>query len=93
MPVLPLGQAIGRWGNFFNVEAYGYETDSILRMGITENGKYMEVHPTFLYESVLNILIFLLVFLLRKKRKFKGELILLLISRLFLFYEIMRTKP
>ena len=39
--VLPLGQAIGRWGNFFNVEAYGSITGSIFRMGIIENGNYI----------------------------------------------------
>ena len=52
VPYLALGQAIGRWGNFFNVEAYGGITSHFLRMGIIENGIYMEVHPTFLYESI-----------------------------------------
>lgn len=93
-PMLPLGQAIGRWGNFFNVEAYGYETDSFLRMGITQNGTYMEVHPTFLYESVLNFLIFILLFCLRKKRKFKGQMVciyLLLYGIVRFFVEGLRT--
>ena len=49
-PGLVLGQAIGRWGNFINVEAYGIETNLPWRMGIYEMGKYLEVHPTFLYE-------------------------------------------
>ena len=71
---LPLGQAIGRWGNFFNVEAYGCITDSIFRMGIIKNGNYIEVHPTFLYESICCFLIYVFLFLNRKKEgKFKGE--------------------
>ena len=72
--VLPLGQAIGRWGNFFNVEAFGSETDSILRMGIYNNDYYTEVHPTFLYESLLCFMIFVFLYLYRnKEHKFKGE--------------------
>ena len=52
-PFIPLAQSIGRWGNFFNKEAYITETSSILRMGIyNEYGKYIQVHPTFLYESI-----------------------------------------
>ena len=71
---LILGQAIGRWGNFMNAEAHGGETDSFLRMGITEYGKYMEVHPTFLYESLWNIVGFvILLVIFRKYRKFSGE--------------------
>ena len=46
-PCLALGQCIGRWGNFFNVEAHGEVTKSLFRMGIIENGNYIEVHPTF----------------------------------------------
>ncbi len=75
VPYLALGQAIGRWGNFFNVEAHGIETNSILRMGIIENGKYIEVHPTFLYESISCFLIFIILYLLRNKRKYKGQMI------------------
>ena len=74
VPYLALGQAIGRWGNFFNVEAHGSETTSIFRMGIIENGKYIEVHPTFLYESICNLIIFLILYLLRNKRKYKGQI-------------------
>lgn len=71
---LILGQAIGRWGNFMNAEAHGGETDNFLRMGITEYGKYMEVHPTFLYESLWNIVGFvILLVIFRKYRKFSGE--------------------
>lgn len=43
VPYLALGQSIGRWENFFNVEAHGGETTSILRMGIIENAQYIEV--------------------------------------------------
>ena len=52
-PALALGQAIGRWGNFANIEAYGVETTLPWRMGIYEANKYVEVHPTFLYESIV----------------------------------------
>ena len=73
-PYLALGQCIGRWGNFFNMEAHGTETTSLFRMGIMENGKYIQVHPTFLYESVCTFGIFLLLFLMRNKRKYSGQL-------------------
>ncbi len=72
---LILGQAIGRWGNFMNAEAHGTETQSFLRMGITEGGRYIEVHPTFLYESVWNIIGFvILLVIFRKYRKFSGQI-------------------
>ena len=74
VPYLALGQAIGRWGNFFNAEAHGTETTNIFRMGIIENGRYIEVHPTFLYESICNLIIFITLYLLRNKRKYKGEI-------------------
>ena len=71
---LILGQAIGRWGNFMNAEAHGGETKNLFRMGITEYGEYIEVHPTFLYESVWNKIGFVILLLLfRKWRKFSGE--------------------
>lgn len=73
-PFLPLAQAIGRWGNFVNVEAYGTETNLPWRMGIFENGIYKEVHPTFLYESIATFVIFLILYSKRNKRKFKGEI-------------------
>lgn len=73
-PYLPLGQCIGRWGNFFNIEAYGTETSNLFRMGIIEKGKYIEVHPTFLYESFCTFLIFIYLFNIRNKRKYEGEL-------------------
>lgn len=93
-PYLALGQAIGRWGNFFNVEAFGEQTNSIFRMGIMQNGIYTEVHPTFLYESVADLAIFILLFCIRNKRKFKGEitfLYLMLYSIARFFIEGLRT--
>lgn len=76
-PYLALGQSIGRWGNFFNIEAYGKETNNFLRMGIIENNKYIEVHPTFLYESIATFLICIILFYHRNKRKYKGQLTLI----------------
>jgi phosphatidylglycerol---prolipoprotein diacylglyceryl transferase len=55
-PSLALGQAIGRWGNFFNSEAYGSRTDLPWRLYIPKEGDYF--HPTFLYESLWNLLVF-----------------------------------
>ncbi len=73
-PYLALSQSIGRWGNFFNIEAYGTETNNILRMGIIENGKYIQVHPTFLYESICTFIIFIILYLKRNKREYSGQL-------------------
>ena len=80
VPYLALGQAIGRWGNFFNGEAHGTVTNNIFRMGIVENGQYMEVHPTFLYESICNFIIFIILFLLRNKRQYKGQITYIYLS-------------
>ena len=76
-----IGQMIGRWGNFVNIEAYGGPTDLPWRMGIYAyvdgTRQYMEVHPTFLYESLWNLLGFvLLVVIARKWRKFDGQMFL-----------------
>lgn len=71
-----IGQMMGRWGNFFNREAHGGKTDSFLRMGLIEGGKQIFVHPTFLYESVWNLLGLILVHFLSKKRKFDGQVFL-----------------
>ncbi len=74
-----IGQIIGRWGNFMNGEAYGYETDILWRMGINKisagglYNSYMEVHPTFLYESLWNLIGFLLMAIFYKKKKFHGQ--------------------
>ncbi len=77
-----IGQSIGRWGNFFNREAYGAQTEFFLRMGLnlTESGaqtaqiKYY--HPTFLYESVWNAMGFAALHFLSKKRRYDGQIAL-----------------
>ncbi len=76
---LLIGQAVGRWGNFVNVEAYGSETTLPWRMGITEvvHGVevYKEVHPTFLYESLWNLVgLVLLILIARNWRRFDGQM-------------------
>lgn len=70
-----LGQALGRWGNFFNREAFGAETDSLLRMGLRNQwtGETIYVHPTFLYESLWNLAGFALLHVLSKRRKYDGQ--------------------
>lgn len=73
VPVLSLSQAIGRWGNFINIEAYGTETTNLFRMGIIENGIYKEVHPAFLYESAADFIIFIILQKIGKKRQKAGE--------------------
>lgn len=71
---LLIGQLIGRWGNFFNREAFGYETDVFCRMGLTLNGSTVYVHPTFLYESLWNLLgLILLHFHSKKHRRWQGQ--------------------
>ena len=73
-----IGQMMGRWGNFFNREAHGGVTDSFLRMGlinpVTGQGAYY--HPTFLYESLWNLVGFILIHFLSKKRKYDGQVAL-----------------
>ena len=62
IPALPLGQAIGRWGNFFNQEAYGRQTN--LPWAITVHDPsfgWIRVHPTFLYESIWDLCVFLVL--------------------------------
>lgn len=73
---LPIGQAIGRWGNFMNREAFGAETTVFCRMGLTLPGQStVYVHPTFLYESLWNIAGFLILHYVSKKhRKFDGQI-------------------
>ena len=73
-PIIPLCQAIGRWGNYINVEAYGTETNWPLRMEIVEHGITKYVHPTFLYESVGNLIVFFILYKLAKNRKFPGQI-------------------
>lgn len=75
-----IGQAIGRWGNFFNREAFGAETDIFCRMGLTDpSGAQIFVHPTFLYESLWNLcgLVFLILFTKKGKRRYDGQCILI----------------
>ncbi len=73
-----IGQALGRWGNFFNREAFGEATKGFWRMGllnhITEKWEYY--HPTFLYESAWNALGFVLLHFLSKYRKYDGQIAL-----------------
>lgn len=90
------GQIIGRWGNFFNCEAFGGYTDNLFAMRIkesivnpsmisaglleheiVENGvKYIQVHPTFLYESCWNLCVLAFMLWYRKRKKFDGEMLL-----------------
>ena len=77
---LLIGQILGRWGNFFNREAFGAETDLFCRMGLTAaDGTTIYVHPTFLYESLWNLigLVFLICFTRRGKRRYAGQCILI----------------
>lgn len=73
---LLVGQLIGRWGNFVNQEAYGSRCTMPWRMGLTlTNGEYIEVHPTFLYESLWNLLgLMLMLLVIRRFRRFDGML-------------------
>ena len=77
-----IGQIFGRWGNFMNREAYGSVTDSFFKMGLVDAaGQVTYYHPTFLYESVWNLVGFIGIhFLSKKKRKFDGEVFLLYIG-------------
>ncbi len=85
---LILGQIIGRWGNFFNREAYGGFTNGLFAMQIpvedasvvnnaltvmVDGVQYVQVHPTFLYESFLNLILLIILLIIRDKRKFYGE--------------------
>ena len=72
---LLIGQAIGRWGNFMNREAFGEETDVFCRMRLWISATdYIDVHPTFLYESLWNVIGLLLIyFVVTKIRRFDGE--------------------
>lgn len=83
-PSAPLGQAIGRWGNFFNQEAFGIPTDLPWKLYIEpyhrppDLATYEYFHPTFLYESLWNLLVFaILYFLLRRRlQPIRGALLL-----------------
>jgi prolipoprotein diacylglyceryl transferase len=76
VPGVMLGQIIGRWGNFCNGEAFGSETTLPWRMGLCNyetNYQMIYVHPTFLYESLWNLVGFILINVFYKKRKYHGE--------------------
>lgn len=80
---LLIGQSIGRWGNFINREAFGRETTVFCRMGLTVKGHAtVYVHPTFLYESLWNLVGFAFLHFYFKKhaRKFDGEITLLYVA-------------
>lgn len=94
VPFVAIAQSIGRWGNFFNIEAHGYETDSIFRMGIKTIQGYIEVHPTFLYESVSTLVIGIVLMIMQRKRKYRGQILLLycmLYGVIRFFIESLRT--
>ena len=73
-----IGQCIGRWGNFFNREAFGAETESFFRMGLFNSSteKWTYYHPTFLYESLWTLLGFVVLHFLSKKRQYDGQIAL-----------------
>ena len=87
-PAVMIGQILGRWGNFFNGEAYGSEVlGGILypfRMGLIPNIESRTVmhyfHPTFFYESLWNLVGFILIHCLYKKKKFDGQVVLMYIT-------------
>ena len=87
-PGVMLGQIIGRWGNFVNGEAHGIETSEnfFLRMGLmgaadTANRYRMTYyHPTFLYESLWNLIGFILINIFYKKKKFNGQILLMYLA-------------
>ena len=90
-PGVMIAQAIGRWGNFFNGEAHGYVVpdDSplyFMRMGLSTHnikeyaGRMAEVHPTFFYESLWNVIGFVLINLIYKKKKFDGQIVLMYLA-------------
>ena len=73
-----IGQCIGRWGNFFNREAFGAETMNFLRMGLYDAfaAETTYHHPTFLYESLWNLTGFIALHFLSKKRQYDGQIAL-----------------
>lgn len=87
-PGVMIGQIIGRWGNFCNGEAFGEEISSsnflyFIRMRLNSyNTGYntIEVHPTFLYESLWNLIGFIIIHFLYKKKKFDGQVLLMYLT-------------
>lgn len=89
-PAVALAQSIGRWGNFFNSEAYGTPTN--LPWAIVVSGQ--KVHPTFLYESIWCLLLFIFLLIVDRRGSFKGEIFSLygmLYSFERFFVEALRT--
>ncbi len=76
-PAVMIGQLMGRWGNFFNAEAYGAETDIFCRMGILQGGKWYYYHPCFFYESLWNFIGLILISLFYKKKQYNGQIVLM----------------
>lgn len=90
IPTVALAQAIGRWGNYFNSEAHGGPTD--LPWAVMIDG--VPCHPTFLYESIWCLLLFIFLLWLDNRRKFEGQIFLLygmLYSVERFFVEALRT--
>ena len=99
-PGLVLGQVIGRWGNFFNREAFGEYTNSLLAMRlpldavrssdvtelmrqhleVIDGVSYIQVHPTFLYESLWNLGVLVALLIWRKYKMFEGEVFLVYLA-------------
>lgn len=85
VPGIILAQSIGRWGNFMNGEAYGGQTDIFIRMGLKNGNTFGDfatsemvyVHPTFLYESLWNIIGFILINIFYKHKKYDGQILFL----------------
>ncbi len=122
-PSVMIGQAIGRWGNYFNQEAFGCNTDlpwgmkswvieqnkgfnlegtveylKSAQQSLADQGMTVDpngfVHPTFLYESLWNVIGFIIIHFMYKKRKFKGQMFLMYITWYGLgraFIEMLRT--
>ena len=93
-PIVAFCQSIGRWGNYVNIEAYGYETNWPIKMEVIEAGVTKYVHPTFLYESICTLAIFIILSILSRKRKFSGEITFMYIicySFIRFFIEGLRT--
>ena len=86
-PAVMIGQILGRWGNFFNGEAHGTELlegDPLyfIRMGLSYGTRPINYfyHPTFLYESLWNLVGFLIINALYKKKKFDGQIVLMYVT-------------
>lgn len=119
---VPLAQMLGRWGNFFNREAFGSYTDSLFAMaipleyyetngtlyGLTQAGVItdemllhtvngcIQVHPTFLYEGLWNLVLFIFLMFWRKHKKFNGEILAIYLGGYGLgrfWIESLRTDP